>query len=252
MSSDDDARDHARPPRGAVERALDGVERIARALRRRRWATLGVIWLRILIGFAFLPAGLKKVLGQPFTDPANHGRFHDFLHAFRETGAFYQSVGVLQLVASVLLMTQRFATLGAFVALPLLTAIGAFCWSTAGVPTTTVVTLMWLGTLGLMLWDLDRWRGVLQPSGAGRRQVSTAAASEADGEAAAPVEWSLWERCGAAILAAYLGATALAGEIYRPRGLELTTPAFYLLVALPVFPLVTYVLERRRRRQPRA
>jgi uncharacterized membrane protein YphA (DoxX/SURF4 family) len=232
------------PRRPAVERIVDGVQKIADRLHHLRWATLGVITLRILIGFAFLPAGLKKILGQPFTDPANHGRFHDFLHAFRETGAFYQSVGALQLLAATLLMTQRFAALGAFVALPILTAIGAFCWSTAGIPTTTVVTLMWLGTVGLLLWDLERWRDVLQPSGSPRRPSPSARTPQA----ASVVEWSLWERCGAAILGAYLGATLLAGEIYRPRGLELSTPAFYLLVALPAIPLVTYVLERRRRR----
>src|SRR5512139_2368927 len=98
-------------------------------LRRKRWAHLVVVNLRILIGFAFLPAALKKILDQPFTDPANTGRFHDFLDAFHATGWFYQFVGVAQLCAAVLLCTQRFALAGAFVALPILTAITAFCWS---------------------------------------------------------------------------------------------------------------------------
>lgn len=237
--------DGAVPPRApALERALRAVAPRLERLRARRGATLAVIWLRILIGFAFLPAGLKKLLGQPFTDPANHGRFHEFLHAFHDTGAFYRSVGALQLAAALLLMTQRFATLGAFLALPILTAIGAFCWSTAGVPTTTVVTLMWLGTLGLLLWDLERWRGIMQPTGAPPHVAAAPPAAPPP-----PVEWPLWERCGLAILAAYLGATALAGEIYRPRGLELSTPSFYLLASLPAFPLVTHLLERRRRRR---
>jgi uncharacterized membrane protein YphA (DoxX/SURF4 family) len=230
---------------GTRKSALDGVQRVVDALHRRRGLTLCVIWLRILIGFAFLPAGLKKILGQPFTDPANHGVFHDFLHAFRDTGAFYHSVGALQLVAAGLLMTQRFATLGAFVALPILTAIGAFCWSTAGIPTTTVVTLMWLGTLGLLLWDLDRWRDVLRPAAAPRR-VPPAVTTPAP---APQVEWILWERCGLAIVAFYLGATLLAGEIYRPRRVELANPSFYLLVALPAIPLLTTLVERRRRRR---
>lgn len=227
---------------------LDGVERMAGRLHRRRWATLGAIWLRILIGFAFVPAGLKKVLDQPFTDLANRGPFHDFLHAFRETGPFYQSVGALQLAAATLLITQRFAALGAWLALPILTAIAAFCWSTAGIPTTTVVSLMWLGTVGLLLWDVARWRELLRPSGAPPSAPPRVLADAEAPEAAPVVEWSLWERCGAAILASYLGATLLAGEIYRPRGLELTTPAFYLLVALPAIPAITFALEQRRRR----
>lgn len=239
--------DTARAQRTALERAAARVQRLAAALHRRRGVTLGVIWLRILIGFAFLPAGLKKLLGQPFTDPANHGLFHDFLHAFHDTGAFYRSVGMLQLVAALLLMTQRFAALGAFVALPILTAIGVFCWSTAGIPTTTVVTLMWLGTVGLLLWDLERWSDLLRPSGAPRRAAAPTSTTEP--AASPPVEWILWERCGLAILAFYLGATILAGEVYRPRRLELTTPSFYLLVSLPLIPLATHLLERRRRRR---
>jgi uncharacterized membrane protein YphA (DoxX/SURF4 family) len=193
--------DIARPH--AVDRALDHVAHTVGQLHARRSITLGVIWLRILIGFAFLPAGLKKLLGQPFTDPTNHGRFHDFLHAFHDTGAFYRGVGAVQLAASILLMTQRFAAVGAFFTLPLLTAIGAFCWSTAGIPTTTVVTLMWLGTVGLLVWDLPRWRDLLRPSGVPLGAAAPGAAS-APTAASPPVEWRMWERCGLAILAAYL------------------------------------------------
>lgn len=213
--------------------------RAVAALRAKRGAALAVAYLRIAIGFAFVPAGLKKVLGQPFTDLANSGLFHDFLHAFRDTGGFYRAVGALQLGAAVLLLTQRYAALGAALALPILTAIGAFCWSTAGIPTTTVVTLMWLGTLGLLAWDHPRWEGLLARDGA------------APARAPAPelVEASLWERCGLVVLALYFGATAAAGEIYRPRGLELDRPAFYLLIALPLVPVATHWLDHRRRRR---
>lgn len=140
---------------------MDRIEAMVAWFRQRRWAHLAVVNLRILIGFAFLPAGLKKILGEPFTDPGNRGPFHEFLHAFHATGHFYTFVGVVQLVAATLLMTQRFATAGAFMALPVTGAILAFCWSTAVVPTAVVVTLMFAGLVGLALWDVERWRGVL-------------------------------------------------------------------------------------------
>lgn len=57
---------------------------VARA-RRTRWTNVAVVNLRFLIGFAFVPAALKKVLDQPFTDPANRGRFHDSITASRST-----------------------------------------------------------------------------------------------------------------------------------------------------------------------
>lgn len=206
-------------------------------LRRARWANLVVINLRILIGFAFLPAAVKKVLDQPFTDPANTGRFHDFLHAFHATGWFYQLVGGFQLVAAALLLSQRFALVGALIALPMLTAITAFCWSTGVAPTATVATLMWLGTIGLVVWDVDRWRGVLGPAPAAREPDS-----------APVVELRRWQWCGAVIAALYLGACAVHGGVYRPRGMDLGDPTFFVLPAIALCPVITLVLDARGRR----
>src|SRR5688500_3998399 len=116
----------------------ESLERLHRRARAARWSNLAVVNLRFLIGFAFVPAGLKKVLGQPFTDPHNTGAFHDFLHAFHATGFFYRFVGALQLTVALLLFTQRFARWGAYLALPIITAIMVFCWSTRVYPTATV------------------------------------------------------------------------------------------------------------------
>ena len=122
-------------------------ERIAQA-HECRGLSISAIVLRMMIGFAFIPAGLKKLLGQPFTDPANTGVFHEFLHAFHATGRFYQFVGALQLTAAVLLITQRHATLGAALAAPILVTILVFCWSTGVVPTAIVVTADEYGAAG--------------------------------------------------------------------------------------------------------
>src|SRR5687767_12402704 len=97
------------------------IGRLVQRARRTRWANVAIVNLRFLIGFAFIPSALKKVLDQPFTDPANRGPFHDFLHAFHATGWFYSFVGITQILAAVLLFTQRFATVGALIALPVLT-----------------------------------------------------------------------------------------------------------------------------------
>lgn len=209
--------------------------------RRTRWTNVAVVNLRFLIGFAFVPAALKKVLDQPFTDPSNRGRFHDFLDAFHATGWFYGFVGALQLTAAVLLCTQRFATVGALVALPILTAITAFCWSTGVYPTATVATLMWLGTVGLVVWDLDKWRGVLARDDR-PHELRVA-------PIAAPIDLRLWGWCGAAILALYLGTALVRGGVYRPRGIELDQPAFYVLPAVMLLPIVTLVIDQRRARR---
>lgn len=211
-------------------------------LRETRWATLCVVNLRILIGFAFLPAGLKKLLAQPFTDPEKTGAFHDFLHAFLATGVFYRFVGTLQLIAACLLMTQYFAFLGAAIMLPILLAISALCWSTGvGTPTLITVTLMSVGTFGLVLWDVDKWRGMFVPEGGSATQTIAAPAKT--------VDVKLWSRCGWAVLITYAIASALHGGVYRPRGVELGNPAFYLLPLITVYPFVTWVVDRARFRK---
>jgi uncharacterized membrane protein YphA (DoxX/SURF4 family) len=209
--------------------------------RRTRWINVAVVNLRFLIGFAFVPAALKKVFDQPFTDPSNRGQFHDFLDAFHATGWFYGFVGTLQLTAAVLLFTQRFATLGALIALPILTAITAFCWSTAVYPTATVATLMWLGTVGLIVWDLEKWRGVFARDD--RPHEFHIAPIDA------PIDLRLWAWCGSAIMALYFGTALLSGGVYRPRGIELDEPGFYVLPAVMLLPIITFVIDQRRARR---
>ena len=214
------------------------ISRLVQRARQIRWINIAVVNLRFLIGFAFVPSALKKVLQQPFTNPENTGRFYDFLDGFYATGWFYSFVGIMQLVAATLLFTQRFATLGALIALPILTAITAFCWSTQVYPTASIATLMWLGTVGLVLWDLDKWRGIFARDDRAH-EIRIA-------PIAAPIDLTLWSRCGLAILVVYLGSALARGGVYRPRGIELDEPAFYVLPLVMLLPIVTFVIDRRR------
>ncbi len=208
---------------------------VVAARRGRGWHHL-VIVLRLLIGFAFLPAGIKKVLGQPFTDPTNHGRFHDFLHAFHATGGFYRFVGVVQLVAALLLMTQRRAGLGAALAAPVLTAIVVFCWSTGVVPTAIVATSMWLGTLALLAWELPRW------------WTSSSAVPRAVDDGPVSADLGAWAGCGLAVLALYLAVSLASDGAYRPRGADTGDWRWWAIALMPVLPIATAVIVRRRRR----
>lgn len=220
------------------------VAKLLARMRAARWCNLCVVNLRFLIGFAFVPAALKKVLGQPFTDPTNHGPFHDFLHGFYATGGFYTFVGVMQLVAAVLLCTQRYATVGALVALPIISAITVFCWSTGVVFTSVIATLMALGTIGLLAWDWPKLRLVLA-----RDDRTTEARVE---PITARIDMRLWERCGAAIVTLYLGSALVRGGVYRPRGMEWSEPAFYVMPAVLLLPIATFLVDQRRVRRARS
>jgi uncharacterized membrane protein YphA (DoxX/SURF4 family) len=212
-------------------------------VRQTRWANLFIVILRILLGYAFIPAGLKKVLDEPFTDPTKTGAFHEFLHAFYATGWFYQFVGVMQLTVGILLMTQTFGTLGAAMALPIFAAITAFCWSTNAIFTAWMVTLMLLGTLVLVAWDFEKWRGILNVG-----------PLDSPGPEATipPVDIGLWRLCGIAILVLYFGICLYSGGIYRPKGVDLDNPAFYTFPLIATFPFITIAIEIRRRRRSSA
>jgi uncharacterized membrane protein YphA (DoxX/SURF4 family) len=207
--------------------------------RTRRWLHIVVIVMRMLLGFAFLPAGLKKLLAEPFTDPSNVGTFHVFLHGFHDTGVFYRFVGALQLIAAVLLLTQRFASLGALLLTPILVAILVFCWSTGVIPTASVVTLMTFGLGLLLLWDIHRWRALFARPG---ETVQIALPTPHPS-----IDMRLWTMCGAAILVLYLVSTALAGEVYRPRGADWSNPSFVVLQVIAVLPIITFIVDYRRR-----
>jgi uncharacterized membrane protein YphA (DoxX/SURF4 family) len=217
------------------------IARLVRRARQIRWINVAVVNLRFLIGFAFIPSALKKLLDQPFTDPTNTGPFHDFLHGFHASGWFYSFVGAMQITAAALLFTQRFATLGALVALPILTAITAFCWSTRVYPTATIATMMWLGTVGLVLWDLDKWRGIFARDDRPHEVHIT--------PIEARIDLALWARCGIAMFVVYLGSALIHGGVYRPRGIELDKPAFYVLPAVMLLPIVTFIIDQRRARR---
>ena len=206
-------------------------------MRGTTWANRLVASTRIFVGFAFVPAGLKKVLAQPFTDPGLHGPFHDFLHAFHATGGFYRFVGALQLVTAVLLMTQRFAPVGALLATPILTTILAFCWSTKVYPTASVVTLMWLATLALVAWDRPWWRAVLTRDG-------EAPAGGATIDDRSPIALRAWERSGLTVLLMYLAVCVATGGVYRPRGAAASSPAFYVFPAMLLVLVATVFRDR--------
>jgi hypothetical protein len=200
----------------------------------RLWWHL-VVQLRIVLGFAFVPSGLKKIIGEPFTDPTNLGIFHEFLHAFHSTGLLYRFVGVVQLVAALLLMTQFFGALGAMIFLPVCCGILVLCWGTGAIPTAIVVTAMTLAALFLLLWDFPLWAGLL------RLRPETASTEPAVG-----IRLGVWSACGAAIFLAYAGSCLWAGEIYRPRGMDWTSPGFYILPMLLSFLGAAFLVERRQ------
>ena len=66
-------------------------------------------------------------------------------------------------MAAILLLTQRFATLGALLFFPIILNITVLTLSTIGSYTPVIATLMFLGIVFLLLWDYFKWINIFQP-----------------------------------------------------------------------------------------
>jgi hypothetical protein len=119
---------------------------------------LFVIYLRYLIGFAFIFASIIKIKGERFTsipptEPVGH-----FFEAMYQSGFYWNFLGWAQLIAGSLLMSQRFSTIGALVFFPIILNVCLITISIDfGSGTPVITSLMLLGTLFLILWDYKKW-----------------------------------------------------------------------------------------------
>ncbi|MBX2915404.1 MAG: hypothetical protein KF856_09065 [Cyclobacteriaceae bacterium] len=119
---------------------------------------LTTIYLRYLIGFAFVFASIVKIKGERFTTLPTDTAVGYFFEAMYQSGFYWRFLGWSQLIAGVLMMTQRFATIGAMMFFPIILNITLITHSVNfGTGTPTVTTLMLLGTLYLLLWDYRKW-----------------------------------------------------------------------------------------------
>lgn len=127
-------------------------------LKKLLFFKLTVIYLRYLIGFAFVFASIVKIKGERFTTLPTDTPVGYFFEAMYQSGFYWKFLGWSQLIAGVLMMTQRFSTIGALIFFPIILNITLITHSVNfGTGTPTVTTLMLLGTVYLLLWDYSKW-----------------------------------------------------------------------------------------------
>lgn len=164
--------------------ALDAPQRLLDAWQRTHAARPFTWFVRAALFAAFVPSGLKKILGWPFTSLPASTPVGEFFWALYHTGAYYRALGAAQLLAAVLILFPRSAAVGAM--LYLAVTINIFGITHAvdfGVGTGLVTTLMLLASLYLVAWEYPRWRSLLGPAPDGRspRHSSTTRHPEREG-----------------------------------------------------------------------
>lgn len=125
-----------------------------------------VIYLRYLIGGAFVYSSIPKIAGLRFTTAS--GEFepiNSWIHFFEtlyRTGIYWNFLGWMQLLAGLLLMTQRYATLGALGFLPISLNIFVITVSLDFNGTPYITGLILAANLFLLLWDIYKLRFLLE------------------------------------------------------------------------------------------
>lgn len=128
-------------------------------MKDKTWTQLFIIYLRYLIGFAFIYASLVKIQGLRFTaesgaeNPINSA-WH-FFETLYKSGIYWRFLGIAQFVTGTLLITQRFAKLGAILFLPIIANIFVITISYDFRGTPIITGLMLISTLLLLYWDWD-------------------------------------------------------------------------------------------------
>lgn len=128
-------------------------------------AQIFIIYTRYLIGGAFVFACIIKIKGKRFTtysqEDAPLGSAMHFFEVLYQTGIYWQFLGWAQLIAGFLLMTQRYAKLGALVNFPILLNVFVITISMEFGGTPIITGLMLLANLLLIVWHWGELKSLL-------------------------------------------------------------------------------------------
>jgi uncharacterized membrane protein YphA (DoxX/SURF4 family) len=144
-----------------MERFLDRLHARARAIPA--FQRLAVI-SRILLGLAFIPTGLVKLLGERFTILGLDSPVGLFFEAMYRSGGYWNFIGTAQVLAGVLLLIPATTTLGAVLFFPIILNIFVITVSLHFQGTPFITGPMLLASVFLLCWDYDRLKFVLFPS----------------------------------------------------------------------------------------
>ena len=135
--------------------------------KHKRWLQVFVIYLRYLVGGAYVFSAMPKILGERFMsqngEDAPINTFPHFFETLYRSGIYWEFLGWSQVLAALFLMTQVFATFGAvaFLAISINVFMITITYPFAGTP--VITGLMLLSNCFLLLWDYPKLAHLVIP-----------------------------------------------------------------------------------------
>lgn len=140
---------------------VPAIDALHARVRRSQVLFRVVLATRYLFAMAFIPTGLVKLLGMRFTVLSPETPIGAFFEAMYQTGEYWQFLGATQILAGLLLIVPRLATLGAVIFFPIVLNIMVITWALQFRGTVYVTSLMVFAAASLLAWDWHRVRGIL-------------------------------------------------------------------------------------------
>lgn len=123
-----------------------------------------VIILRYLIGYAFIPSGMIKLMGMRFTFIPVTNPIGYFFDALYQSGIYWEFLGFCQLIAAFFLLTQRFAAIGALLFFAIISNVFLITLGINFGNTRYIAGLLWLASLFLLIWDYQKFLPLFKTS----------------------------------------------------------------------------------------
>ncbi|EZH75781.1 hypothetical protein ATO12_03060 [Aquimarina atlantica] len=134
-------------------------------MKEKLWIQIFIIYTRYMIGGAFVFASLIKIKGKRFTSLSGASEPIDtawhFFETMYQSGLYWKFIGIGQLIAGGLLMTQRYAKLGALLNLPIITNVFIITLSYYFAYTPVVTGLMLFANILLIIWDWNELKVII-------------------------------------------------------------------------------------------
>ena len=124
--------------------------------RQNKWLARFALFNRLALAAGFIPSGFVKIAGERFTALSNNHPMGSYLEALFHTGYYYPFIGAIQLLAAILLLLPRTATLGAVLYFPIILNICILSLSVRFDGSLLSSPLMVLANLYLLCWDYHK------------------------------------------------------------------------------------------------
>ena len=131
-------------------------------IKGNRWYWYFSIFCRFTLAFAFIVAGMVKIVGERFASglSINHP-MGAYLEALHHTGYYYTFIGIAQVTAAILLIIPRTITLGALIYFPIIVNIWLLSIAVRFEGSIVTSPLMVLANLYILVWNYDRLKYIL-------------------------------------------------------------------------------------------